>query len=111
MKQFIAAVAVTALVSGAAFAQHGDAKAKQAPATAKAAKKEFCTVMGHEFAPTAKTAKSTYKGKTYYFCCAGCKPTFDKDPAKYAAVKNPKTATPAKPAKPATPAKPTKKAS
>jgi len=28
--------------------------------------------------------KSDYMGKTYYFCAASCKATFDKDPAKYA---------------------------
>ncbi len=27
--------------------------------------------------------KSTYGGKTYYFCAEGCKKTFDKDPKKY----------------------------
>ena len=32
----------------------------------------------------AAAGSSTYGGKTYYFCCAGCKPMFDKDPAKYA---------------------------
>ncbi len=32
-----------------------------------------------------KTAvKSTYMGKTYYFCSAGCKKAFDSNPAKYA---------------------------
>jgi YHS domain-containing protein len=32
-----------------------------------------------------KTAKlkSEYQGKTYYFCAASCKNTFDKNPAKY----------------------------
>jgi len=32
-----------------------------------------------------KTAKfkSEYNGKKYYFCAAGCKTTFDKNPAKY----------------------------
>lgn len=29
-------------------------------------------------------ASVTYNGKTYYFCSAGCKATFDKAPAKYA---------------------------
>ena len=24
-----------------------------------------------------------YKGKTYYFCAAGCKKTFDTEPEKY----------------------------
>ena len=33
-----------------------------------------------------KTAKykSTYQGKTYYFCAPGCKVKFDKNPNKYA---------------------------
>jgi YHS domain-containing protein len=32
-----------------------------------------------------KTAKwkSTYKGKTYYFCAPGCKSEFDENPEKY----------------------------
>ena len=28
--------------------------------------------------------KSEYAGDVYYFCCPGCKHTFEKDPAKYA---------------------------
>ncbi|MEM1659158.1 MAG: YHS domain-containing protein [Candidatus Jordarchaeales archaeon] len=28
--------------------------------------------------------KSTYKGKTYYFCAPGCKKMFDERPEKYA---------------------------
>lgn len=28
-------------------------------------------------------ATSTYKGKTYYFCAAGCKKAFDANPEKY----------------------------
>lgn len=28
-------------------------------------------------------ATSVYKGKTYYFCAAGCKQSFDKEPEKY----------------------------
>jgi len=26
---------------------------------------------------------SVYQGETYYFCCARCKQTFDKEPEKY----------------------------
>jgi YHS domain-containing protein len=26
---------------------------------------------------------AVYKGKTYYFCSAGCKAKFEKEPAKY----------------------------
>lgn len=28
--------------------------------------------------------KSDYNGRTFYFCAAACKTTFDKNPAKYA---------------------------
>jgi len=27
--------------------------------------------------------KSTHEGKDYYFCAAGCKAAFDKDPERY----------------------------
>ena len=30
--------------------------------------------------------KSDYKGKTYYFCSAGCKKAFEKTPEKYTSV-------------------------
>lgn len=29
--------------------------------------------------------RSFQKGKTYYFCSAGCKESFDSDPGKYTA--------------------------
>jgi len=28
-----------------------------------------------------------YEGVSYYFCCDGCWTTFQKDPAKYAAIR------------------------
>lgn len=31
----------------------------------------------------AAVAQTKYKGKTFYFCAAGCKETFEKDPEKY----------------------------
>jgi YHS domain-containing protein len=43
-----------------------------------------CPVTGEKIAsPKDAYNSEVYKGKTYYFCCAGCKPMFDKDPAKY----------------------------
>jgi YHS domain-containing protein len=45
--------------------------------------KATCPVMGNELTVTADTQKSQYKGKWYYFCCAGCKPQFDANPEKY----------------------------
>ena len=42
----------------------------------------ICPVTGEKFASTKTAAgHSMYKGKTFYFCCAGCKPRFDKNPA------------------------------
>ncbi len=44
----------------------------------------LCLVSGEKFTDASKSAsKSVYKGKTYYFCCADCKPKFDADPEKY----------------------------
>lgn len=58
-------------------------KAGSAAAPAKQAAAQ-CPVTGERIALiTSATAKSTFQGKTYYFCCPGCKPKFDKDPAKY----------------------------
>lgn len=42
-----------------------------------------CPVMKNWFVPDEKTDKMVYKDKTYYFCCKGCKPMFEKDPDKY----------------------------
>ena len=47
--------------------------------------KLVCPVTGEKIASVKDAAgHSTYKGKTYYFCCESCKPMFDKSPAKYA---------------------------
>jgi YHS domain-containing protein len=40
-------------------------------------------VCGMTVDPKKAAGKSEYKGKTYYFCGASCKATFDKDPEKY----------------------------
>ena len=42
-----------------------------------------CPVTGETFTITKETKHSEYKGKYVYFCCAGCKPQFDKEPEKY----------------------------
>jgi len=80
----IATCMTVLLLTGAAFAQKPAPKPEPLPAKTK------CLVMNHDFKPTAKSPKSTYKGKTYYFCCAGCKPTFDKEPEKYVKADKPK---------------------
>ena len=44
-------------------------------------------ICGMEVKEDEAAATSDYKGKTYYFCAAGCKETFEKDPEKYAEKK------------------------
>lgn len=41
-------------------------------------------VCGMEIDEKKATGTAVYKGKTYYFCSASCKATFEKAPAKYA---------------------------
>jgi len=43
-------------------------------------KQTLCPVMGGEI---NKELYSDHDGKRVYFCCAMCKPIFEKDPAKY----------------------------
>lgn len=75
-------------LSGAALAQ---SPVKPAPKTAPAKSapaKTNCAVMPKDVIKVADSERmglfSDYKGKRYYFCCPGCKPAFDKEPAKYA---------------------------
>jgi len=71
--------------SSSSMAQTG--KTQNAPRYFNAPQKEgaraTCPVLGTEFTITRETLHSEYKGKHVYFCCAGCKPEFDKNPAKY----------------------------
>ncbi len=41
-----------------------------------------CPIMGGAI---NKDIFTEYKGKKVYFCCAGCKPEFEKNPEKYLA--------------------------
>ena len=76
--------AAAALLTLAGSASAAPVVAKAKPATVKATAL-LCPVTKEKIASVKDAAgSSTYQGKTYYFCCAGCKPMFDKDPAKYA---------------------------
>ncbi len=46
--------------------------------------KTKCPVSGEDFTVKEKTQQVVYKGKRYAFCCADCRPEFEKNPAKYA---------------------------
>ncbi len=102
MKHIAAAtLAVSLFASVAAFAAPPTKPApKASPAAKKAVAKQFCAVTGEELGSMGATGGSSiYKGKKYVFCCQGCKPRFDKEPAKFAGTA--KTAIPVAPAKPA----------
>lgn len=86
MKYFVMTVAAFAVLSGAALAGPTHTHHQKAHTAAKKAAL-ICPVTGDKIASVkAAVGHSTYKGKTYYFCCPSCKPRFDKNPAKY--VKN-----------------------
>ena len=60
-----------------------ESKAKEAIETAQEnIVQTKCPVMD---APINKDLYTEYKGKKVYFCCPGCKGTFEKDPEKYLA--------------------------
>ena len=41
-------------------------------------------VCGMQVDPKSAAAQAQHKGKTYYFCSAGCKAKFEKNPGQYA---------------------------
>jgi YHS domain-containing protein len=43
----------------------------------------ICPVMGTKMKKSKAYSSTEYKGKMYYFCCAGCPEMFKKDPEKY----------------------------
>jgi YHS domain-containing protein len=42
-----------------------------------------CPVSGADATDAPEALRTEYKGKTYFFCCAGCKAEFEKNPEKY----------------------------
>lgn len=66
---------------------HGEPKAGsgavKAPGDAKVGDTTKCPVSGEEFTVEATSQKVEHEGKTYYFCCGGCKKKFEAEPAKY----------------------------
>ncbi len=76
-KLLLTALAFAALATAASANQ---AHAPKAPTKAAAL---VCPITGEKISSaSAAAAHETYKGKTYYFCCPYCKPTFDKNPDK-----------------------------
>ncbi len=43
-------------------------------------------ICGMEVDEAKAVGSSTHQGKTYYFCCEGCKKAFDENPEKHASA-------------------------
>lgn len=72
-----------------AAAQKKPAAKKTAPVYREVTKAEIgksavCPVTGEKLEVAKDTISMSYKGRNYYFCCAGCDKSFMKDPGKYA---------------------------
>lgn len=48
-------------------------------------------VCGMDVKPEKAAGKSEQGGKTYYFCCTGCKQKFDQNPQAYLGSQTAKT--------------------
>lgn len=91
MKSVLSALLLGAFVVSAApnvrAADKPQAAATTAPKVFSSPQKEgtkaTCPVTGEQFVIAKDTLHAEYKGKHVYFCCPGCKSSFDKDPAKY----------------------------
>jgi xanthine dehydrogenase accessory factor len=59
---------------------------RTAPGTAAAEGKFINPVCGMAVSTANPMHIEKYEGVSYYFCCDGCRTTFRKDPAKYAAI-------------------------
>ncbi len=79
------AFALSTAACGGAQTKADTAKAG-GPSAQKLPETATCPVMQREFKPDAKTVSTTYKGKTYYFCCPGCDKKFAAAPDKYLAA-------------------------
>jgi len=82
MKKITALFVLALAVSGMAIAQTPKMPAAKAPTSIK------CAVMPDDMVNIAQATKSKkyadYKGRRYFFCCAGCPEKFAANPAKYA---------------------------
>ncbi len=74
MKRFAVASLLVLALASALAAEAGAQEKATVP----------CTVCGY-IVPQAEAVSAQFEGKTYYFCDAGCKAYFDRDPKVFAA--------------------------
>ncbi len=77
-----ALVLTTVVVVGCKKKSEPAAPAETKGVAAAAVEQTICPVMEGAI---NKAIFTEYKGKKVYFCCAGCKEKFEKDPEKYIA--------------------------
>ncbi len=80
---FVATPPLLAKSTAAPVAAASQAPPKVFTSPQKEGTKATCPVTGEQFTIAKDTVHAEYKGKYVYFCCAGCKKAFDKDPVKY----------------------------
>lgn len=91
MKSILTSLGLAGLLFTAVPAMSAHADEAKAAASApkvftsaqKLGTKATCPVTGESFTIAKDTLHVEYKGKHVYFCCPGCKKSFDKDPDKY----------------------------
>jgi YHS domain-containing protein len=77
-------VTFACIIAFAGMIEADDMQVRQ-PTAAEMGKSVHCPVTRSPFEISELTPVIDYKGKSYYFCCAGCIDEFKKDPEKYAA--------------------------
>jgi len=82
MKIFTVLILIMFII-GVGYSSNAILKSTQEAGKKDIQKKVKCPVTGGTIDPAKAYAKTTYKGKTYYFCCAGCPEQFKKNPEKY----------------------------
>ena len=94
MKTILTAISLAAFIFAVMPAVQAKPADQSKAAAAQTAPKVFtspqkegtqatCPITGEEFAIAKNTEHAEYKGKHVYFCCPGCKKSFDKAPEKY----------------------------
>src|SRR5262245_41776317 len=101
MKNIMLMAGAMLVLTSAAFARPDHDKKPATPKEIHCAVMKDHTVNIKE--ATAKKMYADYKGRRYFFCCAGCPGDFKKDSAKFAksgeSIPTPKTTAPAPPKK------------
>jgi YHS domain-containing protein len=86
LRPFVFVAAIGLLVAGGCAStppKQATAAPEPGPAPASSRVTIRCPVSGADVTDAPEALRTEYKGKTYFFCCAGCKAEFEKNPEKY----------------------------